>query len=242
MARMLVPDEAITTWIDIAGEPVDQGGHQEHVHADRHGQHVRQDFGQEGWREHWSKEAYIVRQSSVPIERPETDLFAGLHVGPGSRSPSSPATGRRRRRSGRPCRRRPGGVGLGLVQDDVRPETGLGELGTAERELEGDAFHGRLGPGLVEHEVAEGVPDRLAVVDLHRRGVVGVVADDHVGPGVDDVVGLGLLSRERVVLVFRAPVREDDDDVGAILARGLDVGRDALVVIGALPGVSPSAW
>ena len=35
-------------------------------------------FGQDGWREHWSKEAYIVRESSVAIERPESDLFAGL--------------------------------------------------------------------------------------------------------------------------------------------------------------------
>ena len=79
MARMLVPDEAITTWIDIAGEPVDQkwAAIQEHVTQ------IAMDstfmtFGQDGWREHWSKEAYIVRESSVPIERPETDLFAGL--------------------------------------------------------------------------------------------------------------------------------------------------------------------
>ncbi len=79
MARMLVPDEAITTWIDIAGAPVDQkwAAIQEHVTQ------IAMDssfmtFGQDGWREHWSKEAYIVRQSSVPIERPETDLFAGL--------------------------------------------------------------------------------------------------------------------------------------------------------------------
>jgi len=79
MARMLVPDEAITTWIDIAGEPVDQkwAAIQEHVTQ------IAMDstfmtFGQDGWREHWSKEAYIVRESSVAIERPESDLFAGL--------------------------------------------------------------------------------------------------------------------------------------------------------------------
>jgi N-acetyl-1-D-myo-inositol-2-amino-2-deoxy-alpha-D-glucopyranoside deacetylase len=79
MARMLVPDEAITTWIDIAGEPVDQkwAAIQEHVTQ------IAMDstfmtFGQDGWREHWSKEAYIVRRSTVPIERPESDLFAGL--------------------------------------------------------------------------------------------------------------------------------------------------------------------
>ena len=81
MARMLVPDEAITTWIDIAGEPVDQkwAAIQEHVTQ------IAMDstfmtFGQDGWREHWSKEAYIVRESSVPIERPESDLFAGLDL------------------------------------------------------------------------------------------------------------------------------------------------------------------
>ena len=79
MARMLVPDEAITTWVDIGGEPVDQkwAAIQEHVTQ------IAMDstfmtFGQDGWREHWSKEAYIVRRSTVPIERPESDLFAGL--------------------------------------------------------------------------------------------------------------------------------------------------------------------
>ena len=35
-------------------------------------------FGLDGWREFWAKEAYILRESSVPIETPETDLFAGL--------------------------------------------------------------------------------------------------------------------------------------------------------------------
>ena len=79
MARMLVPDEAITTWVDIGGEPVAQkwAAIQEHVTQ------IAMDstfmtFGQDGWREHWSKEAYIVRRSTVPIERPESDLFAGL--------------------------------------------------------------------------------------------------------------------------------------------------------------------
>ena len=79
MARMLVPDDAITTWIDIAGEPVDRkwAAIQEHVTQ------IAMDstfmtFGQDGWRKHWSKEAYIVRRSTVPIERPESDLFAGL--------------------------------------------------------------------------------------------------------------------------------------------------------------------
>jgi hypothetical protein len=35
-------------------------------------------FGLDGWREAWSKEAYILRESTVATERPESDLFAGL--------------------------------------------------------------------------------------------------------------------------------------------------------------------
>ena len=35
-------------------------------------------FGLDGWREHWAKEAYILRESRVPVETPESDLFAGI--------------------------------------------------------------------------------------------------------------------------------------------------------------------
>ena len=35
-------------------------------------------FGLDGWRASWAKEAYILRESSVATERPETDLFAGI--------------------------------------------------------------------------------------------------------------------------------------------------------------------
>ena len=35
-------------------------------------------FGEEGWKEHWAKEAYILRESSVETAKPEDDLFAGL--------------------------------------------------------------------------------------------------------------------------------------------------------------------
>ena len=35
-------------------------------------------FGQDGWREHWAKEAYILRESRVETSLPETDLFAGI--------------------------------------------------------------------------------------------------------------------------------------------------------------------
>jgi hypothetical protein len=35
-------------------------------------------FGEEGWKEHWAREAYILRESRIKSEIPETDLFAGL--------------------------------------------------------------------------------------------------------------------------------------------------------------------
>jgi LmbE family N-acetylglucosaminyl deacetylase len=79
MAKMLVPDETITTWIDISGDPLDRkwSAMLEHVTQ------IAQDstfmlFGLDGWRQAWFKEAYILRESTVETERPETDLFAGL--------------------------------------------------------------------------------------------------------------------------------------------------------------------
>ena len=35
-------------------------------------------FGLDGWRELWSKEAYVLRESRVETARPEDDLFAGI--------------------------------------------------------------------------------------------------------------------------------------------------------------------
>jgi LmbE family N-acetylglucosaminyl deacetylase len=79
MAKMLVPDATITTWIDISGEPIDRkwAAIQEHVTQ------IAPDsafmlFGLDGWREAWSREAFILRESTVETERPESDLFAGL--------------------------------------------------------------------------------------------------------------------------------------------------------------------
>ena len=111
----------------------------------------------------------------------------------------------------------------------------LDEFLAAERQLEGDPLHRRLGPGLVEHEVAQRVPDRLALVDLHRAGPVGVVADDHVRPAVDDHPGQLLLVGEGRRVVLGAPVRVDDDEVGAGLARGRHVRLD---VLGREPGAA----
>jgi N-acetyl-1-D-myo-inositol-2-amino-2-deoxy-alpha-D-glucopyranoside deacetylase len=80
-ARMLVPDESITTWVDISGTPVERkwAAMKEHVTQ------IAEDsffmaFGLDGWREQWSKEAYILRESTVATDKPEDDLFAGLGV------------------------------------------------------------------------------------------------------------------------------------------------------------------
>jgi LmbE family N-acetylglucosaminyl deacetylase len=78
-ARMLVPDEAVTTWIDISGDPIDRkwAALKEHVSQIADDQFFMA-FGLDGWREQWSKEAYILRESTVDTAKPEDDLFAGV--------------------------------------------------------------------------------------------------------------------------------------------------------------------
>ena len=78
-ARMRVPDESITAWVDISGEPLDRkwaalGEHATQLADDN----PFRRFGVEGWREWWSREAFILKASSVETEQPETDLFAGI--------------------------------------------------------------------------------------------------------------------------------------------------------------------
>ena len=78
-ARMLVPDESITTWIDISGDPVERKWNATREHVTQ----IAEDsffmaFGLDGWRESWSKEAFVLRESTVETEKPEDDLFAGL--------------------------------------------------------------------------------------------------------------------------------------------------------------------
>lgn len=79
MAKMLVPDEVVTTWIDISGDPLQRKWDAIHEHRTQ----IADDstfmaFGLDGWRAAWSTEAYILRESSVPTDLPETDLFAGI--------------------------------------------------------------------------------------------------------------------------------------------------------------------
>ena len=77
-AKMLVPDESITTWIDIS-DVLDR----KWAAIWKHRTQMSPDspflrFGPEAWREYWSREAYILRESRVPAPTPETDVFAGI--------------------------------------------------------------------------------------------------------------------------------------------------------------------
>ncbi len=78
VARMLIPDESITAWIDISSV-LDQRwaaikAHVTQISDDN--PFVR--FGKEAWAEYWSREAFVRRESRVPAPDREDDLFAGL--------------------------------------------------------------------------------------------------------------------------------------------------------------------
>jgi N-acetyl-1-D-myo-inositol-2-amino-2-deoxy-alpha-D-glucopyranoside deacetylase len=78
-ARMLVPDEAVTTWVDTSGAPIEAKWDAMHAHKTQ----LADDFsffvlGLDGLRGGWAKEAFILRESRVETSTPETDLFAGI--------------------------------------------------------------------------------------------------------------------------------------------------------------------
>ncbi len=78
-AKMLVPDEAITTWIDIDGAPLEAKWAAIHEHVTQ----ISNDnpfmlLGLDGWRDGWGREAYILRESRIESALPETDLLAGI--------------------------------------------------------------------------------------------------------------------------------------------------------------------
>jgi N-acetyl-1-D-myo-inositol-2-amino-2-deoxy-alpha-D-glucopyranoside deacetylase len=78
MAKMLVPDESITTWIDVS-DVLDR----KWAAIWKHRTQMSPDspflrFGADAWREYWAREAYVLRESRVPAPTPETDVFAGL--------------------------------------------------------------------------------------------------------------------------------------------------------------------
>ena len=78
LERALVPDERITTRVDVT--PYLEHKWQALV------QHVTQIsltspfmmLGLDGWRDFWSTESYILRDTRIDTDLPETDLFAGL--------------------------------------------------------------------------------------------------------------------------------------------------------------------
>ena len=78
LSRMVIPDSAITTWVDIA-DVLDRKWEA----IRRHVTQISDDgpfmsLGLEGWREAWAREAYVLRESRVTTMLPETDVFAGI--------------------------------------------------------------------------------------------------------------------------------------------------------------------
>lgn len=77
-AKMLVPDESITTRVDVdSAIDAKYDAIREHV-TQMSDQNPFIRFGREAWREFWRYEAFIVRESRIPWSAPEDDLFAGL--------------------------------------------------------------------------------------------------------------------------------------------------------------------
>ena len=78
-AKMLVPDESITTWVDIAGAPLEAKWAAIHEHVTQiSDENPFMLLGLDGWRDGWGSEAYILRESRIESALPETDLFAGI--------------------------------------------------------------------------------------------------------------------------------------------------------------------
>jgi len=78
MAKMLVPDERITAWIDITDQ-IEQKWNATRSHVTQIADSSTfMRFGVDAWREWWNREAFILRESRVPTSPPEADLFAGL--------------------------------------------------------------------------------------------------------------------------------------------------------------------
>ncbi len=76
-----------------------------------------------------------------------------------------------------------------------------------------------------EHEVAHRVDDGSAPVDLDAAGHVGVMAEDDIGAGVDDLVGESAHAGVDILVVLDPPMEADRDEVGQ-LSRVGDVFAD----------------
>jgi hypothetical protein len=75
---MLVPDEAITAWVDVSAV-LDQRWDAIRAHVTQisdDNPFVR--FGKEAWAEYWNREAFVRRETRVPAPDHESDLFEGL--------------------------------------------------------------------------------------------------------------------------------------------------------------------
>jgi LmbE family N-acetylglucosaminyl deacetylase len=77
-AKMLVPDESITAWVDISDVLDDRWrAFKAHVtQISEENPFIR--FGRDAWRDFWSKEAYILVGSRIETQDQETDLFEGF--------------------------------------------------------------------------------------------------------------------------------------------------------------------
>ncbi len=93
-AKMLIPDDLVTTWVDIGGAPLQAKWDAVHEHVTQ----LSDDspfmlLGLDGWRESWAMEAYVLRESrldgaaaggaaasdgAAAAGGTETDLFAGI--------------------------------------------------------------------------------------------------------------------------------------------------------------------
>ncbi len=78
MRRITVADKAITTWVDV-----DAFLEARFRAMRRHVTQIAADWpllaiGVDGWREFGRFETFVLRESRVPVDLPESDLFAGL--------------------------------------------------------------------------------------------------------------------------------------------------------------------
>lgn len=64
---------------------------------------------------------------------------------------------------------------------------------------------------LVEDEITDAVIDAVAVVILDGLQGVGVMADEHVGTGINQLTGFHALLGNGFQGVFSSPVKADDD-------------------------------
>src|SRR3954452_10523744 len=78
-SQMLVPDEMITTGVDVSGAPLDAKWAAIHEHVTQISDASPfMVLGYDGWRDGWGNETYILQESRVESPIPETDLFAGI--------------------------------------------------------------------------------------------------------------------------------------------------------------------